>query len=147
MGSSSLGISVPAEPRFLKCIRGFLTPIFEANFADEDVGRLVLAVDEAAANIIKHGQSFFRPTGRITLEVIESKRKVEIVLRNFCKERDVERIRPRDLEDVRPGGLGTHFINEVMDTVEFRPDSDKGGRMVLVLTKNIGGNLSDEADH
>ena len=118
MGSPDLNISVPAEPRYLKSIRGFITPVFEANFSAEDVGKLVLAVDEACANIIKHGQSWFKPTGRITLEVVESKRKIEITIRDFCRERDVEKIKPRPLDEIRPGGLGTHFINEVMDAVE-----------------------------
>lgn len=146
MGNASLGISVPAEPRFLKCIRGFLTPVFDAKFACEETGRLILAVDEACANIIKHGQSWFKPTGRITLEVVESKKKIEITIRDFCRERDVEKIKPRPLDEIRPGGLGTHFINEVMDAVEFKPDEAKDGRMVLVLTKNYGGKENDETD-
>lgn len=147
MGSSPLDVSVPAEPRYLRCIRGFLTPVFESNFPPEEVGRLILAVDEACANIIKHGQSWFRPTSRISLSVVLTKKKIEVLIRDFCKERDVEKIKPRDLDDVRPGGLGTHFIQEVMDSVEFKPDADKEGRMILVLTKHINGKMSDEADH
>lgn len=146
MGSDVLEVSVPAEPRFLKCIRAFVTPVFESNFGADDTARLVLAVDEACANIIKHGQSWFLPTGRIALALTLSKRRIEIAVSNFCKEKDVEKIKPRDLEDLRPGGLGTHFINEVMDSVEFRPDAQRAGRMTLVLTKAIRGKETDEAD-
>jgi sigma-B regulation protein RsbU (phosphoserine phosphatase) len=32
---------------------------------------------------------------------------------------DVSRCEPRDLDDVRPGGLGMHFMREIMDQVEF----------------------------
>jgi sigma-B regulation protein RsbU (phosphoserine phosphatase) len=32
---------------------------------------------------------------------------------------DPRRVQPRSLEDVRPGGLGTHLIQEVMDSAEF----------------------------
>ncbi len=38
----------------------------------------------------------------------------------------------RALEDVRPGGLGLHFIRECMDTVEF---SRRNGRNQLRLVK------------
>jgi len=42
----------------------------------------------------------------------------------------------RALEDVRPGGLGLHFIRESMDTVEF---SRRKGRNQLRLVKILHG--------
>jgi len=49
---------------------------------------------------------------------------------------DVSKVKPRDLEDIRPGGLGTHFIREVMDEVEFlRPPNDSGN--ILRMVKRI----------
>ena len=32
---------------------------------------------------------------------------------------DASKVKPRDLDDVRPGGLGTHFIRQVMDECGF----------------------------
>ena len=32
---------------------------------------------------------------------------------------DPAKVQPRDLDDVRPGGLGTFLIREVMDSAEF----------------------------
>lgn len=139
IGKPTLSIDVPADACYLKCIRGFLKPVFDERFADSDVGALILAVDEACSNIIKHGQSWLRPKGRITLEVVDRKKAVEIRILNFCGERDVEKIKPRELDDVRPGGLGTHFIREIMDSVEFVPDGGKDGRMQLVMIKLIPG--------
>lgn len=139
-------VSVPADARFLKCIRGLLTPVFESRFEAEEAQKLILAVDEACANIIKHGQSWLRPKGRITVDIEESRKKIEIAVRDFCREKDVDKIKPRELQDIRPGGLGTHFIREVMDSVEFIPDSDKSGRMVLVMVKNITGKKNHEAN-
>lgn len=34
---------------------------------------------------------------------------------------DASAIEPRALDDVRPGGLGVHFMREIMDHVEFLP--------------------------
>jgi sigma-B regulation protein RsbU (phosphoserine phosphatase) len=45
-------------------------------------------------------------------------------------------VKPRDLEDLRPGGLGTHFIREIMDATDFlRPAAGTGN--VLRLRKRI----------
>lgn len=142
---SVLSVDVPAEPAFLKSIRGFVTPVMERHFDESGVRQLVLAIDEACSNIIKHGQSWLKPRGRISVEVHESKKKIEIHILDFCKERDVEKVKPRDLDDIKPGGLGTHFISEVMDSVEFVP-AKKEGRMAMVMTKNVVEKKSDEAD-
>jgi serine/threonine-protein kinase RsbW len=45
---------------------------------------------------------------------------------------DRTKLRGRPLEDVRPGGLGLHFIRENMDAVEFRRTA---GRNRLRLVK------------
>lgn len=147
MASSELTLSVAAKARYLKSIRGFLTPIFSERFSPEEVQQLVLAVDEACANIIKHGQGWLKPKGRISLEVHESRKKIEVRILNFCREKDVDKIKPRDLDDVKPGGLGTHFIDEVMDSVEFVPDKDGGGRMAMVMTRSIGEKKDNEAQN
>ncbi|MEE9394548.1 MAG: ATP-binding protein [Planctomycetota bacterium] len=134
-----LSIDVPADATWLKSIRGFLTPILQRRFEDDEVQALVLAIDEACANIIKHGQSWMRPRGRILLDVIDKKKLIEFRILNFCGEKDIPKIKPRDLDDVKPGGLGTHFINEIMDSTEFEPDPKVEGRMQLVMSKSIGG--------
>ena len=49
---------------------------------------------------------------------------------------DIEKVKPRDLSDVRPGGLGTHFIREVMDEVVFLVSPEGCGNL-LKLVKRI----------
>jgi len=39
------------------------------------------------------------------------------------------------LKDVRPGGLGTHFLHEVMDSVNY--DTSLGVGTLLTLTKKL----------
>jgi sigma-B regulation protein RsbU (phosphoserine phosphatase) len=48
-------------------------------------------------------------------------------------------IEPRDLDDVRPGGLGVHFMREIMDEISYLPqEGDYGNilRMVKRATEN-----------
>ena len=40
-------------------------------------------------------------------------------LSDIGKKVDVSLIAPRRLEDIRPGGLGTHFMNTVFDSVQY----------------------------
>jgi anti-sigma regulatory factor (Ser/Thr protein kinase) len=138
LSKPTLSIDIPADAAYLKCIRGFLKPIFDSRFEDTVAQQLVLAVDEACSNIVKHGQHWFMPRGRIALELVDRKKSVEIRILNFCSENEVEKIKPRDLDDIKPGGLGTHFIAEVMDSFEFVPDKNREGRMQLVMTKEQG---------
>ena len=145
--SASLSLTVPADAGYLKCIRGFVTPVLAMRFPEDEVGPIVLAIDEACSNIIKHGQHWLLPKGRISLEVTDSKKRVVVKINNFCKESDVDKIRPRDLDDVKPGGLGTHFMKAVMDSVEFEPDPDRDGRMSLVMVKSTGRKENNEADN
>lgn len=138
-----LFISVPADARYLRCIRGFLMPLFEGRFSEKCAGDLILAVDEACANSIKHGRSKVAGN-RVQVLVLLDADRMEIRIEDFCGAKDVEKIRPRDLSEVRPGGLGTYFINAIMDEVRFVPDDGAPGRMALVMVKR-GGKTRDEA--
>jgi len=130
-------IRVPSSPDRLKVVRSVVENGAKlAGFGDASVHDLVLAVDEALQNVIRHAYngrgdgimevSICRANGVLTIDVIDEAETV-----------DVKRIKPRDLDDVKPGGLGTHLIAEIMDTVDFLPPKDEGGN-ILRLTKKIG---------
>ncbi len=135
----NMTVCVPADPSYLRSLRGFIQPIYEKNFPEDEVRQLVLAIDEACSNIIKHGQSWFLPKGTISVSILDSKKKTVVTVHNYCRAKEVEKIKPRDLDDIKPGGLGTHFIAEVMDKVEFEPCTVREGRMALVMTKCTSG--------
>ena len=129
----SFQVTTPADPRFLKAVRAFFSAIL-AEFGDE-VDMLVLALDESCANLLKH-----RPAERdcpieVQAEIDGLVARFRIV--DFCCAGDIPNIKPRNLDDVRPGGLGTHFVSEIMDRVRFEPDPAHEGRMVLVLEKKL----------
>ena len=49
---------------------------------------------------------------------------------------DQTKVRHRSIDDVKPGGLGTFFIQQIMDAVEFR-EGEKPWINHLVLSKKI----------
>ena len=111
-----------------------------SGFDSGTAGQIVLSVDEALANIIRHAYDNAEDQPiEISIQVTGSapERVLRIRLRDYGKQVDPARIRSRDLEDVRPGGLGVHIIQECMDSMEYSPA--EGGGTVLTLTKAVTG--------
>ena len=95
-------------------------------------GDIAMAVDEACQNIIRHGYRW-DPHGTIELALERAGADLVVLLRDSAPTVDPARIRPRDLDDTRPGGLGTHLIRSVMDRAEFvTPAGGRGNELRLV---------------
>ena len=86
-------------------------------------------------NIIQHGYGAGQ-VGEIVLEILLLDNEILFRLSDFAKPIDVKKIKSRDLNDVRPGGLGVHFINEIMDEVQYLHKDDGSGN-VLEMKKYI----------
>ena len=128
----------PAIAAELKSIRDGLGAALVAQACDEAfVKDVVLVVDEACQNVIRHAYKDV-DDGEMALSLRREDDSLIILLRDFAKTVDPATIAPRDLEGIRPGGLGTHFINEVMDEVTFLPPPGGYGNL-LQLVKRIGG--------
>jgi anti-sigma regulatory factor (Ser/Thr protein kinase) len=113
----------------------------ELGFDAAATGAVMLSVDEALSNIIRHCYHG-REDQRIDIEFTASGRPPEslrIVLRDYGKFVDPATIKSRDLADVRPGGLGVHIINNCMDHVHYAPA--EGGGTVLTLIKRISSGV------
>jgi anti-sigma regulatory factor (Ser/Thr protein kinase) len=129
-------VCVPADSRYLRAIRSFYQPLLEEVFGESATQMLILALDEACSNIIKHSED---PSGGRSIEIqsLLGACGVRFRIRDFCGEQDVPNIKPRDLQARRAGGLGTHFISRIMDRVVFEPDPDHAGRVALVMEKSL----------
>ncbi len=132
-------LTVPSQPRYLYVIRSALHPlILEAGFTKKDARKIVLAVDEACSNIIKHAYGG-DPGGTITMTVEDAREDFTVKLRDLGKKVDASKIAPRDLDDIRPGGLGSHFMKAVFDTVFFDTTLGEGTLLTLVKRKQQVG--------
>jgi len=98
---------------------------------------LVLAVCEACQNVMQHGYAGQEP-GDIVLSVPRCTDGVIVRVRDFAMPVDPVKIKARDLDDVRPGGLGIHFIEILMDSAVFLPGVNGIGN-VLEMTKRVNG--------
>lgn len=131
-----LYLTFPSRPDRLKLVRAAVgRAAQDCKMSDNDMRDLILAVDEACQNVIRHAYKGV-PDGEVILEMRRCDGKIAIMLRDFAEPVDVETIKPRDINDIRPGGLGTHIIREIMDEVEFLPPPEDGGN-ILKMTKLI----------
>ncbi len=131
-------VRVTSDPRFLIVVRAMVSQLCELlECPAEEQRKIVLAVDEACANIIKHT---YQGDCCQTIEILckSNEDTLEIVLQDCGPPLDLNRVAPRDLDKLRPGGLGTHFIRSIMDEVTYTYKEGCGNmmRMVKHLHKN-----------
>ena len=123
----------------LKEVRSFSREVFEKIKINQDLkDELVLAIAEAAQNIVKHAYKDIE-TNNDKMEIKISLRKndeLEIGFFDKGKPVDGAKVRHRNIDDIKPGGLGTFFIQQIMDAVVFR-EGDKHWINHLILTKHL----------
>jgi sigma-B regulation protein RsbU (phosphoserine phosphatase) len=130
-----LTLSVPSRADRLKTIRNAVSETAKYCGCKKDVARdIVIAVDEACQNIIRHAYGG-SPNGEIELKICRGNGELIILLRDFAETIDISKVKPCDLEDIKPGGLGTHFIREVMDDVEFLTPPVDGGNLLRMMKR------------
>ena len=123
----------------LKEVRSFSREVFEKINIDQDLkDELVLAIAEAAQNIVKHAYKDIE-TNDDKMEIkISLGKNDELEIGFFDKGKPVDgaKVRHRNIDDVKPGGLGTFFIQQIMDAVVFR-EGEKPWINHLILTKQL----------
>ena len=105
----------------LKPMRDAVLAAVQAQGADAGLANnIVLAVNEACMNVIQHAAAGDGGT-QVSLELLRQGGTLIFHVLDNAPPVDVRSCEPRDLDDVRPGGLGVHFMREIMDQVEFLP--------------------------
>ena len=122
----------------LKDVRVFCREVFEKLQIQEDLkDELVLAIAEAAQNIVKHSfKNSASPTELMVVQISCENNKLQIAFYDRGTPVDPKKVKHREIDNVKPGGLGTFFIQEIMDAVEFK-DGKKPWINHLVLTKQL----------
>ena len=123
----------------LKDVRSFSREVFEKIKINQDLkDELVLAIAEAAQNIVKHAYKDIE-TNNDKMEIkisLGANNELEIGFFDKGKPVDGAKVRHRNIDDVKPGGLGTFFIQQIMDAVVFR-EGEKPWINHLILTKKL----------
>ncbi|MBI2396996.1 MAG: ATP-binding protein [Xanthomonadales bacterium] len=97
-----------------------------------ELAQLVLAIDEACANIIRHAYGDCGE-GRIRLRIERRRGRLRFRLRDHAPPVDPGCVRARSPDACRPGGLGIHIIDETMDSWRLRPLKRHCGNVLTMM--------------
>ena len=107
----------------------------EIGFSDETTGKIVLAVDEACTNIIKHAYKY-STEGDIYIAIKFDNSRFMISITDEGKHFDPTTIPEPDLSQYykqkRVGGLGMFLMKKLMDEVKYNTITGNKNQVVLV---------------
>ena len=128
----SAAIKVPSDPRYLSLVRTVTAKMGELHGLSESaIEDVRLAVDEACSNVIKHAYGG-DPHQMILVRYRTTQKGFEVLIEDHGVKAQPESIEGRDLDDIRPGGLGVHLIKRAFDIFQFDRSRRKGNRLRLV---------------
>jgi serine/threonine-protein kinase RsbW len=123
-----LKVDLRSDPSLLSVVRSMTEQLCEVlGFSPAECRSVTRAVDEALSNIIRHAyKGVPRRTIQLSLSRIKTgknghgHRGLEILLEDTGPPVDPTKLCPRPLDEVRPGGLGLHFIRQSMDKIQYQ---------------------------
>ena len=134
-------LTVKSQTENLSEIRDFVSEnALEAGIPSSTIDNIILAVDEACTNIIKHAYKL-SPKGEIIIRIDYDEEKFTITIIDYGKSFEPDRIPRPDLQkyylEHRVGGLGMYLMKSLMDNVEYITVPGKYNQ--VLLSKNIRG--------
>jgi serine/threonine-protein kinase RsbW len=108
-------------------VRGFLAAY---PFSEKERTLMVLGVDEACTNIIRHAYQL-RDDQLISLSLEGLRSCVRLRLRDYGKQTEVHTMRGRAHHLIKPGGLGLHLIRQAFDKVDYIV-KERGTELVMI---------------
>ena len=124
------GIFVPALASKLKLVRLEIRAVIESICGDSEyIDHIVIAVNEASMNVIQHAYKDGE-SGDIMIKIYKNDGHLVFHVIDFAEPIDVAKVKPRDVNELRPGGLGLHIINEIMDEVNFIENKNGKGNIL-----------------
>ncbi len=110
---------LPSHPRYLSVVRAAVGELGSVSgLPAEECRAIVLAVDEALANVIRHAyRGDFGREMEVNCRAFAD--HLEFTLLDQGEPPDPARLAPHPLDDVALSGRGTHIIRSIMDDVSY----------------------------
>jgi serine/threonine-protein kinase RsbW len=135
----TFSLHVPSSTENLSMIRDFVSNIGgRAGFDENEVARIVLAVDEACANVIEHAYGH-DTTKAVSVRATFDDEKLLISVIDEGRGFDPSKVQQESVEQLvqerKSGGLGIRLIRTLMDEVSY--EIVPGQKNELHMTKLI----------
>ena len=111
-------LEISSVPKACKQVREFIEDWSRtAGYPDMERGRIVLAADEAVTNVIRHTYQG-SPDQPILLTAEITETHFHLRMRDYGPPVDDTKLKGRELDDIKPGGLGLMLLKTVFTHVE-----------------------------
>jgi len=135
-------LKIKSRTKNLSLIRNFISEKAAAvNFGSKDIADIILAVDEACTNIIKHAYNS-DPEGKINISIEAEAGKFTITIEDYGHSFNPDKVPVPDLQryhnEKKVGGLGIYLMKALMDEVKYVSVPGKYNR--VILSKNLNKN-------
>jgi anti-sigma regulatory factor (Ser/Thr protein kinase) len=128
-------VTIPSDVSYLGPVRTLIREIAGlAGLHRDAASEVELAVTEGCANVIRHCYCN-SDLERIDLSFTFADGVFEVRIDDYGKFVDPSRIKSRPLDEVRPGGLGVHLMQKVMDEVTYT--KNRWGGTSLTMRKRL----------
>ncbi|MFH2029953.1 MAG: ATP-binding protein [Bacteroidota bacterium] len=133
---SNKELKVSSKTENLAAIREFVRDAsVQAGLNSKNTDKIVLAVDEACSNIIKHAYAY-SANGKLEIKVKSEKEKISITIVDHGSQFDPSLIPEPNLKQIqeerRGGGLGMFLMKKLMDEVKYTNLTKNKNQVVLV---------------
>ena len=131
---------VKSRTENLTAVREFISStVEEVNIPPDIAGDIVLAVDEACTNIIKHAYKY-SPEGNIKIKLTYSDKKIVVEITDHGASFHPDAVPKPDLkkyfEEKRVGGLGMYLMKSLMDDIHYKSIPGKFNQVLLTKKLN-----------
>jgi serine/threonine-protein kinase RsbW len=117
-------LEISSDPRWLRMVRAMMDEISrQAGFGEAERCDIMIAVDEALSNVMKHSYKG-DPNCRVWLSCTAENGSLEVVLRDQGEALDPQRLEPPPPDEMRVGGRGIFLMRSTMDEVNFERRGD-----------------------
>jgi len=135
-------IKVFSRTENLEIVRNFVRKVAtKAGFSEDDIHKIILAVDEACTNIIKHAYKY-SPAGEIFITAKADSSKLLLLIKDRGESFEPTKIPAPDIKELvknkRVGGLGIFLMKQLMDVVEYGASKNQNQlKLIKYLPKTI----------
>jgi anti-sigma regulatory factor (Ser/Thr protein kinase) len=142
--SIHLRLDMPSHPRFLSVVRAAIDELsLTVGLPKEECDAVILAIDEALANIIRHAYKN-RYDQKVEFDCVVSEEQMEFTLLDQGEAPDPARICAPCADEFALSGRGTHLIKAIMDEVTYM-QIPEGNQLKLIKRLPVAGASSLEA--
>lgn len=126
----------PAKAYQLREIRCVITNVLAQQSCEKrDIEFIVLAINEACMNVIQHAYKD-RQGGEVIVEILHHDNDFLFRVTDFADCADCSNFIPRPLDELRPGGIGMHIMQQVMDDIKYSHRERDNGN-ILEMKKHL----------